>query len=176
MQFDRKVSWIRQLLQKDPGDNRIRITIPPDVPIALEGSVGLGESELELGGLALTQVDLDMGFGDHYIGFDEPTPFPMQSFRVAASVGEMRIDRLGNASPGSVWVSHRIGELVLDLRGEWRGDSEISARCGIGECAVNLPRDVVVEMDEVSIGVGVRDLRELPDPSAMPEGTRRTPT
>ena len=38
---------------------------------------------------------------------------------------------------------------------------------------MKFPRAVAVEMDPVSVGAGVQDLRELPDPTEVPEGAPR---
>jgi len=141
--------------------NHLRLTLPPDVPISLEGSIGLGESELDLGGLWLVDVDLEIGTGEHAIGFDEPLAAPLNRFRVDASIGELRIRSLGNASPAFVEMDHSIGEVTLDLRGEWRRDAEITARCGIGECGIRLPRDVGVELVRSQIFIGESELSAL---------------
>ncbi len=44
----------------DP-DNRLDLYLPAGTPIALEGELGIGEFELELGGLWIDRVDLDTG-------------------------------------------------------------------------------------------------------------------
>ena len=85
----------------------------------------------------------------------------MNRFRVDASIGELRVRSLGNASPAFVELDHSIGEVSLDLRGEWRRDAEITARCGIGECGIRLPRDVGVELIRSQIFIGDSDLSAL---------------
>jgi hypothetical protein len=159
--FGRKVSWIRELFSDHTGDNLVRLVIPREAPIVLEGKIGIGESELELGGLWLIRTDLDLGVGEHHIEFDEPSPLPMERFRVGGSVGEIRILRLGNASPRSVWVSSRIGAVDLDLRGRWQNDSEVVARGGIGEFVVRIPDDVSVVVDKANVRLGDTNLSAL---------------
>ena len=61
------------------------------IPFALEGRVGIGESIIELGGLSVLAVDLDLGTGSHTMKFDEPTPAPIDSFDLTASIGELRV-------------------------------------------------------------------------------------
>jgi hypothetical protein len=122
LQFGRKVSWIRSLLGEDASMNEIRLVVPRGVPLALEGQIGIGESDLELGGLWLTSTELRLRIGDHSIGFDSPTPEPMESFRIVGSMGETKVRKLGNASPGEVYASNRVGALSLDLEGEWSGE------------------------------------------------------
>jgi hypothetical protein len=75
---------------------------------------------------------------------------------------------LGNASPGEVYASNRIGALSLDLEGEWKTDANVTASCGIGECTVRLPDDVFVEIDDADIGIG--ELSMPGDRGAPPPG------
>jgi len=171
--FGRKVSWIRHLFGDNAGKNRIRVTLPRGVPLILEGKVGTGQSTLELGGLWLVATELQIGVGEHTIRFDEPSPVAMERFELLGSVGELHIGMLGNASPGSVDVRARIGQLVVDLRGDWRADSSIVVSCGIGECSVRVPDDVAVELDSASVSIGEKNVRAL---SGLPEPAAGTPT
>jgi len=152
---------IRALFGEAEQDNRINIAIPSGTPFALEGRVGIGESIIELGGLAVQSVDLDLGTGAHALEFDEPTQAPMQSFALAGAIGELRVSGLGNASPQLVSIRHRIGEVNIDLRGEWQSDADVAIRCGIGECAVRVPADVAVEGLSTDVGVGEVDMSGL---------------
>jgi hypothetical protein len=123
VRFRRKVSWIRHLFGDNAAKNRIRVTLPREVPLILEGKIGTGQSTLELGGLWLLAAEFDIGVGEHAIRFDEPSPVAMERFELLGSVGELNISKLGNASPGTVDVRARIGQLAVDLRGDWRADS-----------------------------------------------------
>jgi hypothetical protein len=167
--FDRRVSWIRALFKETDQDNRINISLPRGTPFVLEGSIGIGESILELGGLAIRDVDLELGTGAHELKFGEPAPVPMESFDLAGSIGELRVSGLGNASPQTVKVSHRIGEVNIDLRGAWLRDTEVAIRCGIGECAVRVPDNVGVELLSADVTLGEvtssgLDLSRPPEP------------
>ncbi len=154
VRFDRNVSWVRALFGEGEQDNHINMAIPAGTPFALEGRVGIGESIIELGGLAVQSVDLDLGTGSHTLKFDEPTAAPIDSFNLAASIGELRVVELGNASPRRASIRHRVGEVNIGLRGEWRRDADVAIRCGIGECAVRVPTDVAVEGLSTDVGFG----------------------
>lgn len=148
------------------GDHpKVRLYLPPGVPFSLEGVVSMGESDLELGGLWITATDLDLGMGSHALSFDRPSPRPMERFKLDASMGELQVRGLGNASPGEVSVEHSMGEMRLDLRGDWITDSNVQASCSMGECRVTVPRDVAVELDRAHVSLGekqVLGLRNLP--------------
>ena len=168
--FDQRGFGIRPLIQTDGLENRIKLIIPRDMPIVLEGMVGIGESELELGGLWLLEVDLDMGIGEHRLSFSEPLPVPMGKMRLDTSIGVIDVDELGNASPRETWIKHSVGETAVDLRGAWRRDAEVSISCGIGECDVRAPRDAKLDLAHVGVAIGESGAprRREPPPADAP--------
>jgi hypothetical protein len=154
VRFERRVTWMRVLFSDAEQENRLTISLPRDVPIVLEGVIGVGESVLELGGLTIGDVDLILGTGSHQLRFSEPTAVPMRGFLIDGGIGELKVSDLGNASPGKVEISHRIGEVNIDLDGAWLNDAGVEVRCGIGECAIRVPDDVGVEVGKATIGLG----------------------
>ncbi|REJ82570.1 MAG: hypothetical protein DWQ36_00940 [Acidobacteria bacterium] len=149
--------------------NRVTVLVPRGEPFTLDGEVKMGESELDLGGLFLRGVDLELAMGDHRIAVSEPTRGVMEQFRVASRMGAVRYTGLGNASPLAVEVRHRMGELRLDLEGPWRGDAAIAMRCSMGQCTADVPDDVHSEVDARAT-MGGRTVR-LPDTGELPPGT-----
>lgn len=147
----------------DGGSNRLQLIVPRDMPFVLEGKIGIGESRLELGGLWLMQADLDLGIGEHELSFKEPLPAPMEHFGLDGSIGELRVLHLGNASPSTVLVEHNIGEVLLDLSGDWKRDAHVEARCGIGECSLKVPEEVAVVVEESTLRIGEQNLSRFED-------------
>ncbi len=159
-----------QFFHIDP-DNRLELYLPEGTPIVLEGQLGVGESQLELGGLWIESVDLEIGIGDHSIDFDKPLAIPMTRFEIDGSIGELRIRLLGNASPAHVRVDHSIGALYVDLRGAWQNDSDIFVNSIIGECHVNLPAEGIgFELIGASITFGESDTRSVRRRGEVPAG------
>jgi len=137
-------------------NNRVVITIPRDQPLDIVGEIGVGESEVDLSGLWIRDVDLEVGIGEHEFVFREPPPFPMESFQLESSIGELTVRQLGNASPRTVTVKHNIGELFLDLQGAWQGDAEADLSLNIGEFDLRLPDNVRVELEGGKVTLGER--------------------
>jgi hypothetical protein len=149
------------LVEGEGSNNHLRLIVPVDAPFVLVGTIGIGESEVELGGLWLRDVDLDIGIGEHEIRFSEPLAAPLERLRLDGSIGETRILHVGNASPSSVEIKHSIGELLVDLRGEWKNDATVATRCGIGSCNLRMPRDVGVVLEDAGVMIGESNLRTL---------------
>ena len=158
----------RRILGFRESRNRVEIRIPRGRPLNLTGEVKMGQSEIDLGGLWLGRVDLDVGMGQHSVDFSEPTPMPLESFSVEGRMGEVDFERLGNASPARIDVSHSMGQMALDLEGLWRGDGEVIARCRMGECTIHTPDDVNIETERFDVAMGGRSDRRSDE--AVPEG------
>ena len=146
--------------------------VPPDLPFVLEGSIGIGESKLELGGLRLLDTDLELGVGAHEVSFSEPLAAPTASIRLDGFMGETKILGLGNASPASFMFDHFIGETLVDLRGEWQNDAVIDYRCGIGACILRAPDDDVgVLLDDAGVMIGESQLSRIENRPPAPPGS-----
>jgi hypothetical protein len=168
IRFGLRGGWAGLFHGSVEGDNKIRILVPPDRPIALTGEVGMGESRFELGGLWITDVDLDMGMGEHDLRFSKPLRAPLERIAIDGSVGETKLQWLGNASPTRVKVSQSVGQMSMDLRGAWRRDASVDVEVGVGETRVLVPEDVRVEVKRSGVGIGeVHGLRRR---GPAPEG------
>jgi hypothetical protein len=143
----RPSSWWLDALQQafSRGRPSVRVFLPPDVPIALEAGIQRGGAIVELGGLHLTSVDLDVSMGGLELSVGEPTREPIERFAAKLSMGGGEFRSLGNASPRQLGIEYSMGGMMLDLRGGWRTDSEITLRGSMGGAQVELPRDVRVE-------------------------------
>ena len=162
---------VLNFIHVDAGDNRLELHLPAGTPLTIEGELGVGQTDLQLGGLWVESVKLGAGVGDHRIGFDEPLPVPMSSFELDGSIGETSVSGLGNASPAEVKVRHRIGDIRVDLGGAWRNDAKISVRSSIGGFRIGLPdEDVGFELLRASIGIGEANTRRVGERSEAPAG------
>jgi hypothetical protein len=123
----------------------LRVFVPPDLPIALRGRFGKGGADLELGGLWLTDVDLELEKGGLDVNVGEPLVQPVRSFRVHGKQGGMSTSMVGNASPTKVDIDWRQGGSSVDLRGQWMNDSDVSIRSRMGGSHIQLPRGVRIE-------------------------------
>lgn len=156
------------LLRGKEVDNRVTVVIPRGRPITLVGEIGLGESEIDLGGLWLREVDLDLGAGEHLVEFSEPTLEPVPSIRLEGWAGELGIRSLGNASPTTTRIEHSFGETRVDLRGAWRNDGEVEVNFGFGECRLRQPDNAHLTLGKISMTAGER--RISIDDLELPEG------
>jgi hypothetical protein len=152
----------------DANRNRVKVVIPRGHPVDLIGKIGMGESEADLGGLWLRQVDLRYSAGEHFLEFREPLAFPMESFQLDSSMGSLEVRSLGEASPRLVTVEHGMGELLVDLGGTWRRDAQVDVSFSMGECRLWLPKNARIDIVRASVGLGEKRIDDH-DRSGLPE-------
>jgi hypothetical protein len=109
----------------------------------------MGESRIDLGGLTLSDLGLDLSMGNHEVDFRQPVVDGITRLRVNARMGNVRLENLGNARAKSVDASGSMGNLTADLGGEWQpgSESELSFTQSMGEVRVNVPTKVRLQAD-----------------------------
>ena len=118
---------------------KIRLWLPPDVPIAFEGTFRKGRFHLELGGLRLTEIDLTNDQGALTVDFDTPLVYPVDRVSIRSTRGGLFVGRLGNSSPRLLEIDHATGPLHADLRGNWLRDSEVHISSKMSRARMWLP-------------------------------------
>jgi len=123
----------------------VRLTLPPDVLLQVTGEVDGSFAALELGGLWLDEVDLEVDGGAIAVSLLEPLRAPMSSISLVGDKGSVKVVGLGNASPAEAFFEQHLGEIDLDLRGAWVRDAVIDVRAYLAGGSVWLPSDLPVE-------------------------------
>jgi len=173
IRLKRKIGWYRMMFGVEDHNNFVRVILPRDVPLSLEGKVGMGETRMDLGGLWLVNTDLIASMGEFTIDFEEPLLVPMNDFRLVSKMGESRVRNLGNASPSSVYVRHRMGAMSVGLWGDWQNDTRVEGGIGMGELVVWVPEDVNVDVENMTQVIGAANLA---DRSMLEEVDEDAPT
>jgi hypothetical protein len=99
-------------------------------------NVGAGRTDLKLGSLSLTRLDITQG------------------------AGEVLVDLSGSASPTRLDIGGGAGALTVDLTGAWQNDLEATIGGGVGKRTLILPGDTGVRV-KVEVGVGAVDAAGL---------------
>ena len=160
------------LLRVKPGlqPPQLRLLVPRGVPLLFEGTLDTGHAAIELAGLHVRGVDLDVRGGALDISIWDPLPMPMERLVVRGRKGFVKISRIGNASPRHVDIEQRLGAIDLDLRGAWLRDADVRVDARMGGGMVRLPRDVVIE----GLGPRPHERLELHAPTLRMSLTART--
>jgi hypothetical protein len=147
--------WARILGGMGRGrDNQPRLTvlIPAGVPIDLTLRVGMGESRIDLGGLTLSDLGVDLSMGNHLLDFKEPVVGGLRRVRLNASMGNISVDNLGNARADAIEASGNMGNFTADLGGAWQpeADAELNFTQSMGQLTLQVPNSVRLDANIIS--------------------------
>jgi hypothetical protein len=122
----------------------LRIGLPRDVPLEIDGRLVRSFAAMELGGLSLASTELKVDDGGVKVSFAEPLPAPMELLSIQGNRGSQSVVGLGNASPRKTVFFQHVGAVDLDLRGAWSRDAEIRVIGGVAGGSLWLPDNVTV--------------------------------
>lgn len=175
LHFKPKVGWFTRVIAgltnfNDQHPNRLTIYIPPDIPIDLNLRMDSGESRVELGGLTLTDLDVDLSKGDFKLSFDEPLTAPLPRMAVAMQMGDGRISGLGNARAGDIAVDTGMGGFRVSLTGDWvaNSDSKIKIDHSMGDLTLTIPVEVHIADDSSNMVIFGGSMGRLKDSEKHP--------
>ena len=144
-----KRDWKHWPFHSDKHDEtqaELKVLLPYDVDIYLDVKLKAGETDMQLGGLRLKEVNLNNWAGEVKMGFQESNPIVMELLDIRNKVGEMKLLDLGNARFEKADINGGIGELRIDFHGDLLDKSKAKVDIDIGEATVYLPTDVGIRM------------------------------
>jgi hypothetical protein len=151
IRFRSKVTGLARFIAGIGGgsENRptVTVTIPTGAPIDLSLRVAMGESQLDFGGLTLSELGLDLSMGRHQVDFSRPLGEGLRRVSLNAGMGNVSVDNLGNARASVVDTTGSMGNLTADLGGAWQPGSsaDLSFTHSMGQLTVRVPNGVRLE-------------------------------
>jgi len=127
--------------------NQWELEFSPQADLQMNMRAGAGEGELDFTGLRLSELDVDLGAGDFVLRFDQPNSVPMDHLTLDTGASRIEVLGVGNASPAKVRLQGGVGDIGLDLTGEWTRSADVTVRAGAGALRLILPSDVGVEVE-----------------------------
>jgi len=118
------------------------VEFPPGVALSLDVRVGAAESQLDLGGLNLTELEVKTGASRTAIGFDRPTTGHCRTASVSSGAGELTISDAGNSGCRSWRLDGGVGSVDLDLDGAWPEEARLTLNMALGEVTLSAPKSL----------------------------------
>ncbi len=122
------------------------IELSPQVDLSLDAVLGAAEADLELGGLRLTDIQLNTGASRTSVRFSKPNTTRCSRAELTAGAAELEVAKLGNSRCQRVRVEGGVGEVTLDLSGAWPDNAQVMLRMVAGSLTLKLPRRVGIEL------------------------------
>ncbi len=123
------------------------IELAPAVPLSLDVTLGATESRLELGGLALRELDVKTGASRTTIAFGAPVEGSCRAASITSGAGELQVVAMGNSRCRSWRLEGGVGAVTLDLAGDWPAEARLSLQMALGGVTLEAPRGLGVRVN-----------------------------
>lgn len=159
--------------------NDWEILLSTKYPTDLSLDIGACEATIDLGGIPLTEVALDIGAVDGEITFSKKNPIRMENFDLDIGASSIELSQLGNANFEYMAFDCGAASCKLDFSGDWEGSAEIQIDVGVGSAKIIIPKDLDVRIMTdsdgwfSSIDFHNDELEELRDGVYETEGYRK---
>ncbi|MEX2468092.1 MAG: hypothetical protein WD995_14365 [Gemmatimonadota bacterium] len=109
------------------------------VPMELDLNFGAVKADVDLGGLALTSLELSTGASESRIDVSEPNSSTLRRATFEIGAADFALRRLGNLGAERIDVKAGVGHVSLSLDGAWRTDARLSIEMGLGALELRVP-------------------------------------
>jgi len=116
------------------------------VPMDLELKFGAVRADIDLGGLALTDLDLKTGASESLIDISEPNPSSMRSATFEIGAAEFSVSNLGNLNADRIQIDAGVGSITLGLGGRWERDAILAIDMGLGALELRVPEGLGIRL------------------------------
>lgn len=138
----------RRIRGREAGE--LDLELARGVPIDLSLEFGAVKADIDLGGLALTDLDLSTGASESHIDVSEPNPSRMESASFEVGAAEFTAEGLGNLNAEYIEVDAGVGAIVLGFDGRWERDARVEINMGLGSLELHVPEGLGVQLHKDS--------------------------
>jgi hypothetical protein len=129
---------------RDAGE--LELELARGVPMDLDLEFGAVQADIDLGGLALTNLELSTGASESMVDISEPNPLEMRMAAFEAGAAEFTVHGLGNLNAERITVDAGVGSITLGLEGRWQRDAELNIQLGLGSLELLVPEGLGIRL------------------------------
>jgi hypothetical protein len=116
-------------------------------PIRLRITGGAYEGDMDLGGLALTDLYITDGAATVNVDFSAPNTTEMSSLRYETGASTVEVMNLSNANFSSMAFRSGAGTYKLDFGGNLRRDAQVDIESGLSTLTIIVPQGTAAEVE-----------------------------
>ena len=139
-------SILKRKRSVDTDDSQWDLVLSNRYPTELELKIGASDAELDLGGLNLREISLDLGAASGEVDFSTPNPGKLEQFDIDAGAASLECRNLGNANFEDFSFSGGAGSFELDFRGQYTSEARVNIEVGLGSIDITLPANIPVRI------------------------------
>lgn len=130
----------------DDYHNALDFQLAKDIPTDLQMDFGLGEATIDLSDLSLSYFEIDCGLSDVNLELNKPNNIICERVSISSGLGEFNGIGLGNLNTKKFNLDVGLGAAMIDLRGKYDEDMDLSIDVGLGALELILPKNVNIKL------------------------------
>ena len=130
----------------DDFHNAMDFQLAMDIPTELELNFGLGEADIDITGLSLSYFEFDCGLSDVKLKMDGTNKITCERVSISCGLGDFNGYGLGNLNTRKFSLDVGLGAAMIDLRGKFDEDMDLSIDVGLGALELILPKNVNINL------------------------------
>ncbi len=157
----------------------VEFRLPPSIPLDIDMDFGLGDADIDLSGLDISEFKLNCGLSDVKVTADTPNPGKCETISIESGLGDFNGRQLGNLRTEDFHMEVGLGSATVDLTGAMIGDMEGDITVGLGSLDLLLPKNANIRLeveDTFLSSVDVNDLVKDGDDWVTPHWDDGLPT
>lgn len=131
---------------RDVGKTRMNLSLNPSTALSLQTRTGISESEIDLSGMTVEEVEIEAGVGEMALSMLSRNQMVCREVSIRSGVGEFKATGLGNFRVNRLHFQGGVGGALLDFSGDWEEVAEVLVEVGVGGVQIRLPRNLGVEL------------------------------
>lgn len=124
----------------------LELELARGVPMDLDLEFGAVQAEIDLGGLALTDLSLSTGASESTIDVSEPNTVSMRTASFEVGAAQFTARHLGNLNAERIQLDAGVGSISLWLNGRWQRDAQVTIDMGLGALDLFVPEGLGVRL------------------------------
>jgi hypothetical protein len=146
LQLGVQKSDVRFTGRNDSESGQLQLELSRATPLDVMLDLGAVEADLDLTGLKLSRLRVESGASDGKLRFDSLNTNPMSLLQVSLGAASFEGERLANANAREIRVDAGVGNVELDLGGQWTHDIDLNVDVTLGIVTIHVPSDVGVRV------------------------------
>ena len=132
--------------RKDGESGRLQLELSRSTLLDLSLDLGAVDADVDLTGLRVHRLQLESGASDARLRFDSLNATRMESFDISLGAASFRGFRLANANAREIRVDAGVGNVELDMAGQWTQDIDLRVEVSLGIVTIHVPTDVGIRV------------------------------
>ena len=148
-------------INKDDNNYKINFKMPTRIATDMHLDFGLGEAELDLTNLRISQFKMDCGLSDVRMKVSKPNRIDCDIVEISTGISDYDGKGLGNLNSSKYIIDVGLGSANIDFTGDLDQDTNLNISVGLGSLELLLPDHVNIKLTVDSGLLSSIDVRGL---------------